>query len=71
MVGSPPARGQALDRAVHPLCLAVGPRMIRLGQLVGDAVVAAGSPEDVAARPIGCRATAVFRQIGKGDSIVR
>ena len=37
------------DRAVHPFGLAVGPRMIRLGQLVGDAVLGAGAAEDVAA----------------------
>ncbi|OIQ68054.1 hypothetical protein GALL_503610 [mine drainage metagenome] len=37
------------DGAVHPLGLAVGPRMVGLGQPVLDIVVDADAAEDVAA----------------------
>src|ERR687884_682728 len=39
--------GSLLDRAVHPLSLTVRPRVIRLGQPVLDAVLAADPVEDV------------------------
>lgn len=41
--------GGVLDRAVHPLGLAVGPRMIGFGQAVLDTVFDADAAEDMAA----------------------
>ena len=62
--------GSVLDCAVHPLGLAVGPRVIGLRETVLDTMFAADPVERVAAHP-GCRARPVLRQIGEGDAIVR
>src|ERR671936_298733 len=45
--------GGLLDGAVHPLGLTVGPGVIRLGQLVRDAVLAADPVEGMPAQPRG------------------
>jgi hypothetical protein len=68
---------EGLDRrllhgAVHPLGLAVGPRVVRLGELVGDAVLGAHPVEDVAAEDgldLGMTA-AVLGQVGEGHPVV-
>ena len=39
--------GGFLERAVHPLDLAIGPRVVRLCEAVLDAVFAAGAVEHV------------------------
>src|SRR3546814_10836202 len=41
------ANGRVLDRADHSFGLAVGPRMIRLGEPVLDAALGADPPEDM------------------------
>lgn len=41
--------GRVLDRAVHPFDLTVGPRMVRLGQPMLDAMALAGPIEGMAA----------------------
>jgi hypothetical protein len=43
--------GRVLDRAVHPLDLTIGPRMVHLGQAMLDAVLVADPVEDVLAVP--------------------
>ena len=64
--------GGALDGAVHPLCLTVGPRMVGFGQPVLDAVLVAAAVEDVAAEDgfHGGMAPAVLWQIGEGHAVV-
>ena len=47
--------GRFLDGSVHPLDLAIGPRVIGLGQAMLDAVILAGTIELMAA-PQGCQA---------------
>jgi hypothetical protein len=58
-----------LDGTVHPLGLAVGPRVIGLGEFVDDAVVVAEAIEGEAAVPR--RWTrAVARLVGEGCAVV-
>ena len=59
-----------LDGAVHPLGLAVGPRVIRLGQSVLDAMLDADAIEDVRPEEAAGRALAVLGQIGEGHAVV-
>ena len=59
-----------LDRAVHSLGLAVGPRVIGLGQPVLDAVLHADSVEDVGSQEAAAGAVPVLGQVGKGHAIV-
>jgi hypothetical protein len=61
--------GGLLDSSVHPLGLAIGPRMVGLGQLVLDAVLAADTVEDVA-HPLCGGSIAVLWQIGEGHAVV-
>ena len=62
---------RVLDGAVHPLCLAVGPGVVGLGQLVSNAVFLACPPEDMQADIETVWAGPVFRQIGKSNAVVR
>jgi hypothetical protein len=63
------SHGGVLDRAVHPLGLAVGPRVVGLGELVSDAVLSAHAIEDV--KPIlGGWAGALVGTVGEGDAVV-
>ncbi len=55
--------GGVLDGAVHPLDLAVGPRIVRLGEPVFDTILMAGLVQAVDAHACG-PAIAVLRQIG-------
>ena len=61
--------GRLLEGAVHPLDLAVGPRMVRLGEPVLDAVLAADLVEAVNAHACGPAIT-VLRQVGELDAII-
>ncbi len=62
--------GRVLDGAVHAFGLAVGPRMIRLGEPVLDAVLDADPVENVQAEKSTAGAAAVFGQVGEGHSVV-
>jgi hypothetical protein len=62
--------GGFLQCAVHPLDLAIGPRVVWLGQAMLDALLVAGPVEGMAA-PHGRRAGAVLRQVGELDAVVR
>ena len=62
--------GGVLDGAVHPLDLAVGPRMVRLGEPVFDTVLATDLVEAVDAHACG-PAIPVLRQVSKLDAIIR
>ena len=61
--------GCFLDRPVHPFDLAVGPRMVRLGQPMLDAMALAGPIEGMATQhrswPF-----AVLREVGELDAVV-
>jgi hypothetical protein len=59
--------GRVLDRAVHPLDLAVRPRMVRLGQPVLDAV---GLADHVEAHGPGGDGVPVPRLLGELDAVV-
>ena len=61
--------GGLFDRSVHPLDLAIGPRVVRLGEAVLDAAFAADLVEAVdaiASSP----AIPVARQVGALDAII-
>jgi hypothetical protein len=69
--------GSVLDGAVHPLDLAIGPRMLRLGETVIDVVAGAGhfegvSPEELLTcdhlLDLGQRPTLAIREV---DAVVR
>ena len=57
-----------LDRAVHPLGLAVGPRVVRLGQPVLYGVCHADAVEDVRTEEAAAGAVAIFGQVGEGHT---
>ena len=59
-----------LDRAVHPLSLAVGPRVVRLGQPVLYGVCHADAVEDVRAEEAAAGALAILGQVGEGHAVV-
>lgn len=61
--------GGFLDGAVHPLDLAVGPRVLDLGQTVLDAVLAAAHAEHML-HVAGSRTTGIARQKSELDPIV-
>ena len=62
--------GCVLDRAVHPLDLTIGPRVVRLGEPMVDAVFTADLVEAV--DPVTrCPAIAVARQVGELDAVIR
>lgn len=63
------AHGSFLDGAVHAFDLAVGPRMVGLGEAVLDAVAPTGSVERMSPQPGGNPLT-VLGQIGKLDAVV-
>jgi hypothetical protein len=56
--------GIVLDRAVHPLDLPIGPRVVRPGQAMLDAVLRANPVENVN------EGVLVTRPIGKLDAVV-
>lgn len=62
-----PFHSRVLDRAIHPLDLAVGPRVVGLGQSVLDAV---GLADHVEAHRPGIDGVAVPRLLGELDAIV-
>ena len=62
--------GGFLDRAVHALGLSVGPRVVRLGEPVLDAVLAADALEDVAAAVAVGHAASVPGLLGEGHAVV-
>ena len=62
--------GRVLDGAIHAFGLAVGPRMIRLGEPVFDAVLDADPIENVGAKEPAAGAAAVLGHIGEGHSVV-
>jgi hypothetical protein len=59
-----------LDGSVHPLGLAVGPRMIRLGEAVLDTVLCTHAIEDVRPEIRPGRASAIFWEVGEGDTVI-
>jgi hypothetical protein len=59
-----------LDRAVHPFGLAVGPRMVRLGQSVLDAIGVADAVEGVGTEQPGGGPISVLGQVGEGHIVV-
>ena len=59
-----------LDRAVHPLGLAVGPRVIGLGQSVLDAMFDADAIEDVRTEQASAGSLSVLGQVGEGYAVV-
>ena len=61
--------GGVLDRAVHPLDLAVGPRMIWLGEPMLDAVSPTGAVERMAPQHGGWTIT-VSGQVGELDAVI-
>jgi len=65
-------RGGVLDGAVHPLGLAVGPRVIGFGEAMLDPVLLADAVEDVAAEHGDDFAVAaqVFREVGEGHAVI-
>ena len=64
--------GRFLHCPVHPLGLPVGPGMIRLGELVLDAMLFADTVEDVAGEHglYGLGSASVLRQVGKCHAVV-
>jgi hypothetical protein len=58
-----------LDGSVHPLSLAVCPRVIGLGELVGDGVLAADAIEGMQAI-LRRRTRAIARLVGEGDAVI-
>lgn len=60
---------ERLDGAVHALGLAIGLRMIGLGQAIFDVVLSADAVEDVT-EAHGGWACAVLGQIGEGHAVV-
>ena len=60
-----------LDRAVHPFGLAVGPRVIGLGQPVLDAMLDADAIEDVRTEQTCAGPIPVLGQVGEGHAVVR
>ena len=62
--------GGVLDGAVHPFDLPVGPRMVRFGEPVLDAMLAADLVEPMDAHACG-PAIAVLRQVGELDAVIR
>ena len=61
--------GGLLDRSVHPFDLAVGPRVLDLGEPVLDAVLAAAHVEHVGHEP-GCGAIGVAWREGELEAVV-
>ena len=61
--------GCVLERAVHTLDLAVGPRMVGFGEAMLDAMLAAQPVEHVSPIDRG-RAGAVLRQVAELDGVV-
>ena len=62
--------GRVLDRAVHALGLPVRPGVIRLGELVDDAVFIAYPAKDVHPQKGVDGLIAVLGQVGKGHAVV-
>lgn len=62
---------RVFDCSIHPLCLAIGPRMIGLGEPVLDAMFGADTAEDVSAGRAVHLAVAIFGQVGEGHAVVR
>jgi hypothetical protein len=62
--------GGVFHGSVHPLSLAVGPRVIGLGEPVLDAVLSADPVEDGGAQPSTGRPVSVLRQIGERHAVV-
>ena len=61
--------GRLLDCPIHPLDLAVGPRVVRLREPMFNAVALASAIERVAAER-GSWSLAVLRQVGELDAVV-
>ena len=62
--------GRLLDRAIHPLGLAVGPGVVGLGQSVLDAVGDADAVEDVRTEQARAGLIPVLGQVGEGHAVV-
>ena len=62
--------GGLLHGAVHALGLSVGPRVIRLGELVLDAMLLADTVENVPTKPIG-QAVSIPWLLGERHAVVR
>ena len=62
--------GGLFDGPVHPLSLPVGPRVVRLRQLVSDAVFIANLAKDVHSQKSVDRLVSVLGQVGKGHAVV-
>ena len=62
--------GRLFDGSVHAFCLTVRPRVIRLGELVLDAVLIADAIENVGAEISPGRPVAVLWQIGERHAVV-
>src|SRR5580704_13578999 len=61
--------GGVFDSSGHRLGLAIAPRAVGLGELVGDVVLAADAIEGMQA-VTGCRTRAIAGLVGKGDAVV-
>lgn len=56
---------RVLDRAVHPLDLAIGPGMVHLGQPVLDVVLGTDAAEDV------CEGIGILLAVGELNAVIR